>query len=796
MTTTPAPSIAASLLTGTSTGPFPTGFKYNAAEDVRVWLELAGVQQPDLTVTTDYTLTGATPLVDGGTVTLQAGVVPEDGWDEDAGDRIVIARRTAKRQALALPDTEGHKPRSTEAVLDKLMRIGEEQADQIDLTVRAPAGEAGPTLPPLSVRDGRLAWFSGPSIAALLIPAGHVVAGDAETGDLTTIPAVFAVDSTPAYVASRAATAYASFPASLQFVSTAGYTQPGDGGGGLYAKVEAEPAHFGKFQSADGAWWEYQSDARGVNARAFGANGGTADGTALNRAVAFLPASGGVIYAPDADQYVLDTPVLTGTKKVAFQIGVVGLVIGPPGDHGFVLQSNGSSVEMAGKWAAIYRHRPPASAMVLPTITTTLTGGAVTSVAIGAGGSGMKSCPVAVCANSPAQALTQNPDAGLILTQGGGTVSNVAIVAAGTGYVTAPAVTLLGGGAAAVMIDNVQGCRVKGFSVDFQNVPGSVGVYHRGGWWCHVEDVDVFYDTASGLTSEHSTSIGLLVDSYTLGVPGPTGGYGGSYVSQYSNIHFTRRACIGHDTSTVTTLNFNRCDFKNSYLHACIDIVELGPVKQAAAGFFYDLINVDALTIIGGDLEVTAGWFRFIGSCNNIRAIGTLVYAASGARFRGQAGSGSFFDFAASNSTIEPLRIGSGGNAGDAYQNTGWKRKHRLSLPYDGEAYVLSSNLKLTSASAGVLDDDTVSGMACIIASARFSFRIAYAGVGSVVVSEFAYIDAGGASLPSGGVKVAGTKVLGTQVTGDPGAASDPASTQALSNWLRGLVLAHGLGAT
>ena len=154
MTTMPAPSIAATLLTGTATGPFPTGFKYNAAEDVRVWLELAGIRQPDLTLTTDYTLTGATPLVDGGTVTLDAGLVPEGGWDEDAGDRVVIARRTVKRQALALPDTEGHKPRSTEAALDKLMRVGEEQAEVLDRTLSVPAGEEGLQLPPIANRTG------------------------------------------------------------------------------------------------------------------------------------------------------------------------------------------------------------------------------------------------------------------------------------------------------------------------------------------------------------------------------------------------------------------------------------------------------------------------------------------------------------------------------------------------------------------------------------------------------------------------------------------------------------------
>ncbi|UXT40913.1 hypothetical protein FY137_06785 [Agrobacterium tumefaciens] len=35
-----------------------------------------------------------------------------------------------------------------------------------------------------------------------------------------------------------------------------GYSAAGDGGGGSYVRVNVEPSHSGKFQTADGAWWE------------------------------------------------------------------------------------------------------------------------------------------------------------------------------------------------------------------------------------------------------------------------------------------------------------------------------------------------------------------------------------------------------------------------------------------------------------------------------------------------------------------------------------------------------------
>lgn len=64
------------------------------------------------------------------------------------------------------------------------------------------------------------------------------------------------VASSSASFATRTAAAAATISVATQFVTTFGYATNGDGGGGRYAKVGSEPTHGGKFQSADGAWWE------------------------------------------------------------------------------------------------------------------------------------------------------------------------------------------------------------------------------------------------------------------------------------------------------------------------------------------------------------------------------------------------------------------------------------------------------------------------------------------------------------------------------------------------------------
>ncbi|GMG81089.1 hypothetical protein LNKW23_03010 [Paralimibaculum aggregatum] len=67
--------------------------------------------------------------------------------------------------------------------------------------------------------------------------------------------------------------------AGVASVRTSGYSAPGDGGGGLYVRAASEPAHGGKVQSADGAWWALVAEAGRVNVLQFGA-ARTLDGSA------------------------------------------------------------------------------------------------------------------------------------------------------------------------------------------------------------------------------------------------------------------------------------------------------------------------------------------------------------------------------------------------------------------------------------------------------------------------------------------------------------------------------------
>lgn len=55
---------------------------------------------------------------------------------------------------------------------------------------------------------------------------------------------------------SKAGVEAATVDAAVQSIQLTGYYAAGDGGGALYKRVETEPAHAGKIQSADGAWWE------------------------------------------------------------------------------------------------------------------------------------------------------------------------------------------------------------------------------------------------------------------------------------------------------------------------------------------------------------------------------------------------------------------------------------------------------------------------------------------------------------------------------------------------------------
>lgn len=102
-------------------------------------------------------------------------------------------------------------------------------------------------------------------------------------------------------VASVASATTTSIAATLGWVRADGYATSGDGGAAIYQRVASEPAHPGKFKSADGAWWEI--DAAILQSRLFGGSVATAKAVALAQSRPLL---------------------LTGAEDVVVSVGVGG----------------------------------------------------------------------------------------------------------------------------------------------------------------------------------------------------------------------------------------------------------------------------------------------------------------------------------------------------------------------------------------------------------------------------------------------------------------------------------------
>lgn len=104
-----------------------------------------------------------------------------------------------------------------------------------------------------------------------------LIVGEDTPADDSLAPAGF--DTVAAVGAARVASGAGS-------LRTSGYWAAGDGGGALYKRVTAQPAHEGKIQSGDGAWWEIAEDE--ITDFMFGskADGVTPSQNAINNAIA------------------------------------------------------------------------------------------------------------------------------------------------------------------------------------------------------------------------------------------------------------------------------------------------------------------------------------------------------------------------------------------------------------------------------------------------------------------------------------------------------------------------------
>jgi hypothetical protein len=139
-------------------------------------------------------------------------------------------------------------------------------------------------------------------------------------------------------VQSAASVATLTVPSTANAIRTAGYAAAGDGGDALYKRVGSMPAHAGRLQSADGAWWEMLITNGKLNVKAFGATGldsPTDDSTAINNAIAAAATLGYCsVWLPHGIYYT-GTTTITLTANVTMQA-----------DDGAVIRYNGTGVAL------------------------------------------------------------------------------------------------------------------------------------------------------------------------------------------------------------------------------------------------------------------------------------------------------------------------------------------------------------------------------------------------------------------------------------------------------------------
>jgi hypothetical protein len=400
------------------------------------------------------------------------------------------------------------------------------------------------------------------------------------------------------------------------------------------------------------------------------------------------------------------------------------------------LTRNGSGIVGAGAGATVLRLPPPDRRPIPPLYRLVLANGEVASADVLQPGANLVTTPLLDVEESPA-----GNGAAIVASVSGGRITRSDLVAAGSGYATAPAVTMRGGGQCAIQIQEANHCSLADFTIDLMSVPHAVGIFHNGGWYADLRRVDISEATLD------SSAIALVVDSHTLGRPGRNGSYGGAYLGHYAQVIAKRTFLVGHDTSTISTLHFDTLDAAHLHIHGAIAITLTNAVFQGDAECFLDLVNVDGLSMVGGDIEGGSTLIRTRGACNNIR-LAPLAYSATGQVLQGQIGSGWRLDLAKSNAAGEILHSGNTGSATLAYQNAGWIEKHRSGIQYSGDSIVYSSNIRLIGPYRGFLDNPVNPGFAMIMTiSGQLILRKAEPGTGCVILKDLAMFDDGGLEI-------------------------------------------------
>lgn len=287
-------------------------------------------------------------------------------------------------------------------------------------------------------------------------------------------------------------------------------------------------------------------------------------------------------------------------------------------------------------------------------------------------------------------------------------------------------------------------CHYWNLKLDLNSISNLIGINQDGGWYVSLKNIWV--DTAGEVASSYT----LRVYSTYTGVPGPTGSYGGAYVSTYDNV-IGGKVLIGATLpQKTTTLTFTGCSLTSVIASNAVALTFLQPIIQGSGNFF-DLTNVAGLTCMGGDFEISGGGQVYVlqGASNrDITSIGNQTSGVTTSNYIiGTPSAGCTFDDKNITSGQDStLRYGSLPTY--SLKNSGYSVTHRFGLPYAGNVLVAANNLTVTSATTGNLDDVSQGGSVILLdTSGQIKLLVASAGANPRTLTQYALFDGLGLQL-------------------------------------------------
>ena len=194
-----------------------------------------------------------------------------------------------------------------------------------------------------------------------------IAGADAATAGVMTAADKVRLDGLPP-TTTREFGAFSEIPAAsvapaITHVRTAGRAAAGDGGGALYKRVAAEPAHGFKVQSSDGTWWEGVPEPPGIGFKQLGAvgDGVTDDTAAVLAAIDAAHTLGVFAHAPEGT-YACTGMTLVGDLRMrgTGTLKLSGLIVLPDGAAELVLDGvtfDGSGIDNGNLFTPLTRVR-------------------------------------------------------------------------------------------------------------------------------------------------------------------------------------------------------------------------------------------------------------------------------------------------------------------------------------------------------------------------------------------------------------------------------------------------------